>query len=92
MTLWAPQSRPRTRRHVAILSAASNGSRSTAHEYRHVLLLLRLTHEDIQDACLRVQEGGSCILNWPRRANGGTLVADLADTEGNEFTLFSPPE
>ena len=48
--------------------------------------------EDIQDACLRVQEGGGRILGWPHRANGWTALADLADTEGNEFTFYSPPE
>ena len=92
MTLWVPQSRPRTRRHVAILSAASNGSRSTGHENRHVLLLLRLTHEDIQDACLRVQEGGAASSTGLGAPMAGPLWRNLADTEGNEFTLFSPPE
>ncbi len=48
--------------------------------------------EDIQDACLRVQEGGGQILHPPRRANGWTLVADVADTEGNGFTFYNPPE
>jgi predicted enzyme related to lactoylglutathione lyase len=47
--------------------------------------------QDIQEACLRVQEGGGRILGWPYRANGWTALADLADTEGNGFTFYSPP-
>ena len=37
--------------------------------------------ENIQDACLRVQEGGGRVPSWPRHANGWTLVEDRADTE-----------
>ena len=48
--------------------------------------------EDIQDACLRVQEGGGRIHSWPHRANGWTALADMADTEGNGFTFYSLPE
>ena len=48
--------------------------------------------EYIEEACLRVQEGGGRILSWPHRANGWTALADLADTEGNEFTFYSLPK
>ena len=49
--------------------------------------------ENIQDACLRVQEGGGRVPSWPRHANGWTLVADRADradTEGKgiPFTIL----
>ena len=48
--------------------------------------------EDIQDASLRVEEGGGRILSWPHRANGWAALADMADTEGNGFTFYSLPE
>ena len=44
---------------------------------------------NIPGVCLRVEEGGGRILNPPRRARDGTLVADMADTEGNVFILYS---
>ena len=47
---------------------------------------------DIPRVCLRVEEGGGRILNPPRRARDGTIVADLADPEGNVFIFYSPLE
>ena len=44
---------------------------------------------DIPQLCLRVNEAGGRTLNPPRRARGGTIVADVADTEGNVFILYS---
>ena len=44
---------------------------------------------DIPQLCLRVEEAGGRILMHPRRSRDGKIVADLADTEGNVFVLFS---
>ena len=44
---------------------------------------------DIPDMCLRVEEGGGRTLNPPRRARYGAIVADVVDTEGNVFILYS---
>ena len=47
---------------------------------------------DIPNVYLRVEEGGGRVLNPPRRARDGTIVADMADmadTEGNVFILYS---
>ena len=44
---------------------------------------------DIPELCLRVKEAGGRIIMHPRRTRDGTIVADLADTEGNVFILFS---
>ena len=46
---------------------------------------------DIPSLCLRVEEAGGRTLNPPRRARDGTIVADLADPEGNVFIFYSPP-
>ena len=46
---------------------------------------------DIPGVCRLVEEGGGRILNPPRRARDGTIVADLADPEGNVFIFYSPP-
>ena len=47
---------------------------------------------DIPGVCHRVEEGGGRILNPPRRARDGTIVADLADPDGNVFIFYSPLE
>ena len=47
---------------------------------------------DIPGVCLRVEEGEGRILNPPRRARDGTIVADLADPDGNVFIFYSPLE
>ena len=47
---------------------------------------------DIPNVCRRVEEGGGRILNPPRRARDGTIVADVADPEGNVFIFYSPIE
>ena len=44
---------------------------------------------DIPGLCRRVEEAGGRILMHPRRSREGKIVADLADTEGNVFVLFS---
>lgn len=44
---------------------------------------------DIPDLCLRVEEGGGRTLYPPRRARHGAIVADVTDTEGNVFVLYS---
>jgi len=38
---------------------------------------------DIPKGCRRVEEGGGGILSPSRRAREGTIVADIADPEGN---------
>ncbi len=50
---------------------------------------LNFEAHDIPRLCLRVKEGGGRILSPPRRAREGTIVADLADPDGNVFILYS---
>ncbi len=50
---------------------------------------LHLKGSDIPSLCLRVEEGGGRTLNPPRRARDGAIVADMVDTEGNVFILYS---
>ena len=44
---------------------------------------------DIPSLCLQVEKAGGRTLNPPSRARDGTIVADMADTEGNVFVLYS---
>lgn len=50
---------------------------------------LHIEAYDIPDLCRRVEKEGGLILSWPRRARDGAAVADVVDTEGNVFVLYS---